>query len=438
MPKSIILQFLWHYGYIVLFAGLFLELIALPIPGEFLMTYSGFLVFQGQLHWGLSILIAGLGSVCGITVTYWIGSKLGRPFFEKYGAYIHLGPENLERVAGWFAKYGNWVLVFAYFIPGLRHITGYFAGVSRIRLRQFMGHAYLGAFLWSITFISLGKVFGPRWAKFHGPIRRYLFIGCLILIVASIIVYFYKNYRTTIYESFFNFLAKTVRALHSLKRAKVMLSVTLALFSGLAYLMVRFIKAFLANEFNQFNEVSLSLLKLIFTEHWVAFIRLCGGLASVAALFIVVGLTLLWIFIKREDRWLEAGFLLSVAGGGLILREVLHLIFDHLSLNEDPILSIIHQFPCQRTLLVLAVYGFSAFLLARHAGNFWLRALVSPAVIGIVILTGLNQVLFKIQYPSDVLAGLIFGAVWLSFNILLCEVFRVLGRDNFENRQWLE
>ena len=83
MPQNTVLQFLWDYGYIVLFAGLFLELIAFPIPGEVLMTYSGFLVFRGQLHWGLSILLAGLGSIVGITVTYGIGSILGRPFFEK-------------------------------------------------------------------------------------------------------------------------------------------------------------------------------------------------------------------------------------------------------------------------------------------------------------------------------------------------------------------
>jgi len=34
-----------HYGYAVLFLSLMLELIALPLPGEFLMGYAGVLVF---------------------------------------------------------------------------------------------------------------------------------------------------------------------------------------------------------------------------------------------------------------------------------------------------------------------------------------------------------------------------------------------------------
>ena len=48
-----------QFGYIVLFTALLLELIAIPLPGEVLMSYTGFLVFQGHLNWVVSILIAG-------------------------------------------------------------------------------------------------------------------------------------------------------------------------------------------------------------------------------------------------------------------------------------------------------------------------------------------------------------------------------------------
>ena len=34
-----------HYGYIILFSALVLELIAFPLPGELMMTYCGFLVY---------------------------------------------------------------------------------------------------------------------------------------------------------------------------------------------------------------------------------------------------------------------------------------------------------------------------------------------------------------------------------------------------------
>jgi membrane protein DedA with SNARE-associated domain len=110
----------------VLFFALMLELLALPLPGEVLMSYTGFLVFQGHLNWTISVLMAGFGSSVGMTIAYWIGYKLGTPFFDKYGHRFHMGPERIEKTSTWFNMYGNKLLVIAYFIPGVRHITGYF------------------------------------------------------------------------------------------------------------------------------------------------------------------------------------------------------------------------------------------------------------------------------------------------------------------------
>jgi membrane protein DedA with SNARE-associated domain len=143
-----------HYGYIVLYVALTLELIAFPTPGETLMTYCGFLVFQGKLNWGISIIVAVLGVISGITTSYFIGRSLGTPFFKKYGSYIHLGPERLDKTSEWFKKYGNGLLVITYFIPGIRHITGYFSGVTKIPYKKFALNTYVGAFIWTGTFIS--------------------------------------------------------------------------------------------------------------------------------------------------------------------------------------------------------------------------------------------------------------------------------------------
>jgi membrane protein DedA with SNARE-associated domain len=162
-----------HYGYFVLLSALMLELLAFPLPGEVIMSYAGLLVFQGKLNWALSILMAGTGSCIGMTLSYWIGFKLGTPFFVKHGHRIHMGPERLKKTSEWFERYGNKVLVIAYFIPGIRHITGYFSGVTRIPFRTYMLYAYSGAFIWVSTFISLGKILGPKWERFHHTITKF-------------------------------------------------------------------------------------------------------------------------------------------------------------------------------------------------------------------------------------------------------------------------
>jgi membrane protein DedA with SNARE-associated domain len=73
-----------------------LELLALPLPGGVIMTYSGLMFFHGEINWIASILVAALDASAGITISYWIGYKLGQPFFIKYGSKIHLGRDKLE------------------------------------------------------------------------------------------------------------------------------------------------------------------------------------------------------------------------------------------------------------------------------------------------------------------------------------------------------
>ena len=187
-----------HYGYIILFSALVLKLIALPLPAELVMTYCGFLVYESKMNWIISILVATAGVILGITITYLVGNKLGTRFFGKYGSYVHLGPEQMEKTSKWFKSSGNKLLVLAYFIPGICHIAGYFSGITKISYRKFALNSYLGALIWTATFISLGKVLGPNWEKFHSYILKYLIIGTLIVALILIIIYIYKNHKTQV------------------------------------------------------------------------------------------------------------------------------------------------------------------------------------------------------------------------------------------------
>lgn len=156
-----ILTLIEKYSYLLVIAVNFLELVALPVSGELTMSYAGFLAFQGKMNYMFAILAATTGSISGITITYWIGKQFGSELVQKYGKYVHFGPEKYTKTAKWFEKHGNKLLIFAYFIPGVRHFTGYFSGISRLPFRIFIIYAYTGAFLWGLTFVTLGKILGP-------------------------------------------------------------------------------------------------------------------------------------------------------------------------------------------------------------------------------------------------------------------------------------
>jgi membrane-associated phospholipid phosphatase len=158
-------------------------------------------------------------------------------------------------------------------------------------------------------------------------------------------------------------------------------------------------------------------------------------MASLEVLALMVGLTLLWVFFKGKNRLLEATFLGLVVGGGAVLEQGLQRIFQH----WGPVLGgLTTLFPGEKSVTVIAVYGFSAFLLVRHSNKTLIQSMAPLAVVIVSILTGLSQVMLKVQYPSDLLAGMVFGGVWLSLNILLLEVFRLLHKGNFKESQCFE
>ena len=106
----------------------------------------------------------------------------------------------LDKISIWFEKYGNKLLVVAYFIPGVRHVTGYFSGITDVSYKKFAVNAYIGAFIWTTTFISLGEFFGINLGRHDGLFKKYLLIGSLIVAVIIILIYIYKSHKEKIFK----------------------------------------------------------------------------------------------------------------------------------------------------------------------------------------------------------------------------------------------
>lgn len=174
------------FGYYLLFFGLLLEYIALPFPGETTMAYGGYLAYQGNLNWFVCMILAFLGTTIGMTITYIIGYGLGMPFVERYGRWVLLSPNKIAKARLLFQKYGSVLLLFSYFIPGIRHITGYLSGIVRLPFRTFALFAYAGAAFWVVLFVGLGKVFGEHWERLFQQFEKwvpYAIVGLIVCIL---------------------------------------------------------------------------------------------------------------------------------------------------------------------------------------------------------------------------------------------------------------
>jgi membrane protein DedA with SNARE-associated domain len=174
-------EFLAQYGYIGIFLFLVMGIAGVPLPDEIFMTFIGYLSSEGQLNLYFTYFSALAGSMGGITLSYGLGRRFGYPLLKRYGSRLFITRRRLRITQFLFRKYGNWVLFFGYFIPGVRHLTAYMAGISKLSYTRFGLYAYCGAIVWCATFIGLGYVLGANWELVFLVLHRF---GPVVLLVS--------------------------------------------------------------------------------------------------------------------------------------------------------------------------------------------------------------------------------------------------------------
>ena len=159
-----------------IFSLLMFGIIGVPVPDEALLAFSGYLVSRGQLGLVPTIAAAFLGSICGISISYWIGRSGGLFLIRRYGHRVHITPQRIERVTQWLDRFGRWGLIIGYFVPGVRHMTALVAGASQLKYPVFAIFAYSGGLLWSVTFITAGFFLEKEWLEKSAAIHRMILI----------------------------------------------------------------------------------------------------------------------------------------------------------------------------------------------------------------------------------------------------------------------
>ena len=180
------------YSYLEIFIALGLGIVGLPIPDEMLMAYAGFLVFQGKLNFLSTLVVAFLGTSCGITIGYVLGKTLGNRFITRYAAKMNVNPEAIKNAENFYLRYGKFALFIGYFIPGVRHLTAIIAGASRMPSRTFALFAYTGGFLWTITLVSLGYFLGENWRQVYMYSHRFI-IPLVLLCISAVLAGVYRK-----------------------------------------------------------------------------------------------------------------------------------------------------------------------------------------------------------------------------------------------------
>ncbi len=194
MLADTILRWVIEYGYIGIFALLALGIVGAPIPDEGVLAFAGYLVSKGQLQLVPTMAAAFLGSICGITLSYGLGRTVGDYLITKFGPAVQITGDKVTHVHNWFDRVGKWGLLFGYYLPGVRHLIGFGAGVSKLPLSVFAWFAYTGGLIWSVTFIAAGYYLGREWTLVFGKVRPTLMIGSAMTVALFLLYIVVQQY----------------------------------------------------------------------------------------------------------------------------------------------------------------------------------------------------------------------------------------------------
>lgn len=189
-----------HYGYLAIAGLLLLEDFGVPAPGETVLIVGAIYAGAGRLDIVLVALLAFAGAVAGDNIGYLIGRLGGRRLVERFGRYVLLTPERIDRAEGFFTRYGGGIVVVARFVEGLRQVNGIIAGVSGMPWRRFLAYNALGAALWVGTWVTLGVLAGAHINTIYPLAVRYqmyLAIAVGVIIVALVVRAVLRHRRRT-------------------------------------------------------------------------------------------------------------------------------------------------------------------------------------------------------------------------------------------------
>lgn len=172
----------------------------LVVPTQLILPLAGFLVGEGRFSFPLVLAAATIGGVVGSVALYfpglWLGEERLRQFIDKYGRYVFVYVEDLDKTSKLFDRHGGKAVLIGHLLPGITALISIPAGLKRMSLYgRFMFYTIIGSTLWNGILIGLGWVLGANYelVEQYAPIIEY---GVLAAIVLAIVWFVWRRWRS--------------------------------------------------------------------------------------------------------------------------------------------------------------------------------------------------------------------------------------------------
>ena len=181
---------LQHYGLWAVGLLITLEDFGVPVPGETILIAGAIFAGAGRINVIALGAVAFVAAVIGDNIGFAIGHFGGRALALRFGKYVFLTEERLNKAEAFFDRRGSIVITFARFVEGLRQANGIIAGITGMHWLRFVVFNAIGAALWVGTWITIGYFAGNNITTVYHYITLYSYYvlaGLVVLIVGYIV-----------------------------------------------------------------------------------------------------------------------------------------------------------------------------------------------------------------------------------------------------------
>ena len=185
-------------GYPGVMLSMFIESFFAPIPSEIILPFSGFVASSGTLNIYLVVILASFSAYLGTLPFYLIG-RWGKGkvdmFLRKYGKFLFIKEEDLDKGYDIFNKHGKKMVFFGRLIPIIRTVISFPAGVADMNFALFSLYTFGGTLIWSSILAGAGYLLGDHWDAISTYVSKYekIILVLLVIIVVLFVARGIKN-----------------------------------------------------------------------------------------------------------------------------------------------------------------------------------------------------------------------------------------------------
>jgi membrane protein DedA with SNARE-associated domain len=175
-----------------------------PIPSELIIPLAGFVAAQGDLSVAGVVVAGSVGSLVGAWAWYEVGRQLGeqrlRAWVGRYGRWLTLEAEDVDRAQRWFARRGAAAVLLGRLVPGVRTFVSLPAGFAGMALVPFLLYSAAGTVIWTAALAYAGVVLRANFTlvgDYVGTITNVLLAILIVLLLRR----YYRCWRTSAHRA---------------------------------------------------------------------------------------------------------------------------------------------------------------------------------------------------------------------------------------------